>query len=639
MITIFLIYLFGLCPSIYVGDSSLFAAASFSIGTTHPPGYPLFVLLGKLMTFLPVGNVAMRVNLVSAISGTLACLLVYRLSMELTEDPYASWSSALICGISPLFFPESLKAEAYTLNSFLGIAVFYLGLRMLDGGSILKNGLTGLFVIGLGMGNQHTIGFMCPILLFPIAVRWKELRLKWLPFAVLTLLAGFSVNSLIYLRSLAMVRSGGLIVYSFGGSWEDFLRVLLRLDYKVSSTPGTIAHAFTFGKPWYYAFKNSLQYIVFTSTRPVFLFLLAGIVGLRKKRAVLLYFLFAFIIWFGVLAKMVWAVKDLTREDFEVMSVYFLPSVPILYCLVAVGFSSVLALIKKLPYKILPKAASYALLALPFALLPYSYKTTDADKAPIAYDFGKDMLLALPVNSLLFNYHDNAMFVTFYMRAVERYREDVLVIDTSGRKDIYGMESSPGWKYAGLYPFFYKGARSSVKEINAEFANRGKLFSNNPFGMTETVSKKYCYYPYIFSVGLYPCNTGRADIERFKRTLRAAFKANYVKMAYEDAETVFPADDFLVQELLTGYAMNTMVYADFVKRDGEKALGDELYQRAFSIQYPERYLWPYLNFLVGDGRQEEALEIARRLKSNRDYGKFAEMLEERTISAVSAERR
>src|SRR4030042_4105502 len=298
LLIIFFLFLFALCRMIYVGDSSLFAAASFSLGSAHPPGYPLYIILGKLLTFIPFGNVAFKVNLVNAIFGALTCLMVFRVSMELTENKYASWASAIICGISPIFFITSLNAKGvYTLNSFLSMVVFYLGLRILNGGSFVKNALLGFFIIGLGMGNHQTIGFMVPIFLLPIAIRWKDINLKWILLGILSFSIGFSVNLLLYLRSVAMEQSGGLILYSYAGTWDNFLRVLLREDYKGASTPNAVGGLLYLGQAWFYGLKNSLYYIAFYSIKPVLPFLFLGFIGLRKKKTILFYFIFSLLVW------------------------------------------------------------------------------------------------------------------------------------------------------------------------------------------------------------------------------------------------------------------------------------------------------------------------------------------------------
>jgi hypothetical protein len=48
------------------GDSGELAAAVATGGVIHPPGYPLYALLGNLFVLLPHGTLAWRMNLMSA---------------------------------------------------------------------------------------------------------------------------------------------------------------------------------------------------------------------------------------------------------------------------------------------------------------------------------------------------------------------------------------------------------------------------------------------------------------------------------------------------------------------------------------------------------------------------------------------
>src|SRR6185436_5862821 len=66
-----LLYLLTLAPSVVTlfDDSLEFQLVTYRLGIAHPTGYPLYTLLGKLFTFLPIGNVAYRVNVMSAVFG------------------------------------------------------------------------------------------------------------------------------------------------------------------------------------------------------------------------------------------------------------------------------------------------------------------------------------------------------------------------------------------------------------------------------------------------------------------------------------------------------------------------------------------------------------------------------------------
>ena len=67
-------------------DMGEFATAASTLGIAHNTGYPLLILLGKLFTFLPVGDAAYRVNLMSAAFTALAVAVVFGIIHDLTDD-------------------------------------------------------------------------------------------------------------------------------------------------------------------------------------------------------------------------------------------------------------------------------------------------------------------------------------------------------------------------------------------------------------------------------------------------------------------------------------------------------------------------------------------------------------------------
>ena len=62
-----LVYLFTIAPDLtwanYGGDGGELITASVTLGIPHPPGYPLYLLAGKIASYLPVGTIAYRYNL------------------------------------------------------------------------------------------------------------------------------------------------------------------------------------------------------------------------------------------------------------------------------------------------------------------------------------------------------------------------------------------------------------------------------------------------------------------------------------------------------------------------------------------------------------------------------------------------
>src|SRR5437016_5672632 len=63
----FLLYIFTAARDIVVGDSPELTMAASILGVAHPPGYPLFTMLGHLFSLLPLGPIPSRVNLLSVI--------------------------------------------------------------------------------------------------------------------------------------------------------------------------------------------------------------------------------------------------------------------------------------------------------------------------------------------------------------------------------------------------------------------------------------------------------------------------------------------------------------------------------------------------------------------------------------------
>ena len=66
-------YLITLAPTVTFWDAGEFITAARTLGIPHPPGTPLFVLLAHVWGGLvPFGEYAWRINLLSAVCGSIA---------------------------------------------------------------------------------------------------------------------------------------------------------------------------------------------------------------------------------------------------------------------------------------------------------------------------------------------------------------------------------------------------------------------------------------------------------------------------------------------------------------------------------------------------------------------------------------
>ena len=71
------LYLKTMAPTVSFWDTGEFIASSYILGVPHPPGAPLYVLIGRVFSMLPFGEVAWRIVLMSVLSSALAIWCAY----------------------------------------------------------------------------------------------------------------------------------------------------------------------------------------------------------------------------------------------------------------------------------------------------------------------------------------------------------------------------------------------------------------------------------------------------------------------------------------------------------------------------------------------------------------------------------
>ncbi len=284
-LVVFFLYLRTLLPSVGESDTFEFQVVAPKLGVAHPTGYPLYVLLAKAFTFLPLRNVAWRVNLASAVFGALAVVAVYGVTSSLTRrqtrsgraleagavadasstkrpDPYRDWPallSALAFGVSATFWSQAVAAEVYTLHNLLLATIMYLVLR--EGrpvGTRLQEPRwrwpAVCFLLGLSLANHLTTALLMPGLLLSFIWDRPAWRVRdWL-VAVACFLAGLLPYLFIPLRWPALhdgqwMTAGEFLRYITGGQfhgalrldgWQDPTRwrIVARLIYQPFGWPG-----------------------------------------------------------------------------------------------------------------------------------------------------------------------------------------------------------------------------------------------------------------------------------------------------------------------------------------------------------------------------------------------------------------
>jgi len=160
-LALFVVYASTAVRTVATEDDGLFVLSSYFLGIEHPPGYPLFTLIGHLFSLLPFGSVAYRVHLASALFGALTGAATWLCARSLIPGRLPAYLAALGLGLSPVFWSQSVVAEVYSLNTFFFLVVVYIGLQACPpegpGADSPRALALMAFVFGLSLSNHYPL--------------------------------------------------------------------------------------------------------------------------------------------------------------------------------------------------------------------------------------------------------------------------------------------------------------------------------------------------------------------------------------------------------------------------------------------------------------------------------------------------
>lgn len=187
-------YVRTLAPGLLLGDSGEFQVLASTLGIAHNTGYPIYLLIGKLLTWLPFQTVAYKVNLLSALAGAATLAEVYLLGRLLTGRRLLSLAGPLILGINAIFWWQAVIAEVYTPGAAFTGGVLLLVVLWGKTSQIRYLFAAGI-VGGLSLGVHTLVALAAPAVLLYLVLR-KADRKAWL-----ATLAGGLAGLLIFLIS------------------------------------------------------------------------------------------------------------------------------------------------------------------------------------------------------------------------------------------------------------------------------------------------------------------------------------------------------------------------------------------------------------------------------------------------------
>ena len=137
----FLVYYDTMAPTVSFWDCGEFIATSHTLGVPHPPGSPLFLIIGRVFSMIPFSpDIAFRVNLISVFVSALAVMLLYLIIVKIiahwrggikeNSDAIIAFGGALV-GTLTFAFTDShwfnaVEAEVYSMSTFFTAIVVWL---------------------------------------------------------------------------------------------------------------------------------------------------------------------------------------------------------------------------------------------------------------------------------------------------------------------------------------------------------------------------------------------------------------------------------------------------------------------------------------------------------------------------------
>ncbi|MFH1610729.1 MAG: DUF2723 domain-containing protein [Patescibacteria group bacterium] len=504
------VYMFTLCPTVYLEDSSEFVTVVETLGIPHPSGYPLYVLLGKFFSLIiPIGTIAWKINLMSAFFGALTIsflfliirkilILINKRQLEGNRLIYnlSAFSSSLILAFTLIFWSQAIVAEVYTLNTFFVALIVYFLLIWRE--KIEKQAfktadkllLFTIFIFGLSLTNHQMMLLLSPV--FITYVIWIYPKVfkdyKLILSALFLVFLGLSVY--LYLP----IRAAQDPVFNWGNPQDirGFKSQLLREQYNDLKLDS--AKIFDKNKlPFVSLFFKDIS-IQFTIPACFIIFLGFLLHYLRDKKTYFL--LLGIFVCNSLLIILIRSSVSSPINDFY-FRVYYLPAYFVLIAWAGVCFQFLIKILFKFINNISKtiKTSIKILVILIIFLLPFSFlinnwNDSDRDDFWFVNDWARAVLESMDQDSYLMLNNDqpafdSMIFSLFYIQAVENVRLDVKLVNLAG---IRGMFYSPfGAELDDFFEWDDITRKDRLAKFMWDYVEDESIYLLHPLGKSEEI--------------------------------------------------------------------------------------------------------------------------------------------------------
>ena len=485
---VFALYLATLAPSTAMWDTSEYITAAYTLGLPHPPGNPLFVLIGRVFAILPIAStVARRINILAAVCSAISAGMWFLITERVLVSWFAErWQrilggtlAAIIGATAFTVWNQSVVNEKVYTVSLLGIALIsWLMIRWCDepdGRKADRILVLVAYLSGLGYANHMAGMIAAPAVgLAVLIVRWRTaLRWKLLLACAAALVFGITPFAIQPIRAAhypalnegepTACREGLKLDCTLSaGTYDAFMYNFNRGQYgKPELTERQAPFSAQIGMWWLYFkwqwLRDAHYDHPFAQSLLAALFLVLGFLGgyvhyQRDRRSfwyfgslmftmslVLIYYL-NFKYGASQSPDLAGVNREVRDRDYFYLWSFSAWGVWAALGLIAV-WDSVAALIarervtegRETYERPTHRALAMASPILALALIPVFTNWTTASRAgqTDTADFARDLLNSVEPYGVLVTVGDNDTFPLWYIQEVEHVRQDVVVANTS----------------------------------------------------------------------------------------------------------------------------------------------------------------------------------------------------------------
>ncbi|MFH0774422.1 MAG: DUF2723 domain-containing protein [bacterium] len=438
------VYLYTLMPTVGLYDGADMTAAAWVLGIPHPPGYPFYCLVGKLwMTVIPIGNLALRINMLSALFGSLAVMLTYFITLKLIPHPSSlipSIVASLVLAFSATFWQQATFAGQYLPNLTFASLIIFLLLKWQEGQRLKVKSQKYLYLLffcfGLSLSHHRQTLFLLPgTFIFILATLWnqktiesqrhkgtktqrKNPQISQIVQKFAFFILHFSFYILLFLLPLTLyiylpiaASSNPPINWSNPNTLTRFLETINGERYSFLFANLSVAEMLL------EAIKQTRSFFISQFTFYPLLFGFLGIVVMAIKRFPCF-----------LLLAIIFLTDILVSVHYRHPSIELYYMIPFLIGSIWIGFGvwGIICALSKIRLRLL----GIIFLSIPFLPALFNYEINDRSRYYFTYDYALNTLKPLRENAvLILTGSDLNVFNIWYFRYVERLREDVVLVE------------------------------------------------------------------------------------------------------------------------------------------------------------------------------------------------------------------